>query len=83
MKFCTFGCTGEHPLNLLHLITLIYMIVFSIIYIIIGIILWIESIKGNKDNELIENISENNNNTIVTSNDLNEKTISHSNEHNQ
>ena len=74
-SFCSFGCTKQHSLNILHGIPFLYMCVFAIIYLIIGIKLKIESIYENRNKNNEQHFVEENNNTIVTSNYMNENTI--------
>ena len=76
MSFCTFGCTRQHPLNIIHGITLLYLIGFGLNYVTTGIKECIISIYKNKNkNRNNENFVEDNNNTILTPNDVNENII--------
>ncbi len=63
-----------HPLNIIHGITLLYLIAFGLNYITTGIKEFIISIYKNKIRNN-EQFVEDNNNIIVTPNDLNENTI--------
>ena len=76
VSFCLFSCSSSHPLNELHLLTFLYMFVFTILYFIIGIKLRIQSFYEdiNNNNEQHLNIKEDNkdnNYKIFTSNDMN------------
>ena len=68
------GCKKEHPLNVLHGITLLLMAFFAFNYLITGIKDFLISIYENK-NTNNEHFIEGNYNVIVTTNDMNGYTI--------
>ena len=72
--FCMGGCKKEHPLNVLHGITLLLMAFFAFNYLITGIKDFLISIYENK-NTNNEHFIEGNYNVIVTTNDMNGYTI--------
>ena len=73
MSFCIFGCSDWHPLNPLHEINFLYISVFTILYLIIGIKLKINYFYKdiNKLNLNSPEDNKDNNYKIVTSNDMN------------
>ncbi len=81
MSLCIIACSKQHPLHILHGITFLFMISFGFNYLTTGIKLYIQSIYENK-NRNNEHFVEENNNTIVTPNDINENNIGSDNPQN-